>query len=136
MNKWNDIDKGKPYQDGRYAVVIFNPHLPEQKPWTTFLDYKSDLDKWIGLEFCTLLYWMEVLPIPSGENVVHRPKHWSDFMLEAENHPNELVEIEGSIYKVSDDIEEFIRDYGWETYSQMNNRLKDLLDNGLLVKQK
>lgn len=71
----------------------------------------------------------------SKEVVTHRPDIWQDFMLDAESYANDLIEIEGQLYEISDNITDFIREYAWDTYSQIHGNLKELVDNGLLERR-
>ncbi len=64
---------------------------------------------------------------------VHEPKYWSDFMIDgAESYQGHTLIVEGVKYTVGD-IAEYIRDYGWDNYSQITGRLGELTANHLLI---
>ena len=64
--------------------------------------------------------------------VMHfEPECWQDFMLDAENYCGKTILIEGTTYTIGD-IEDFIRDYGYDNYSQIADNLDSLITQGLL----
>ena len=62
----------------------------------------------------------------------------NDYLLDMEDNQGSKFSYQGLVYRISDDVTEFIRDYTWDQLSQMitrKNPLNDLIDNGLIIEE-
>lgn len=69
------------------------------------------------------------------ENIIQKPKYWSDYLLEApsKNVDSSLIEVEGVVWLIDhESIRDFVDDYSMDKYSQMTEDLDRLSDNGLV----
>jgi len=62
-NVWISVDTELPEDDGRYAVVVFNPNLTGQEPWTECTNYLCGI--WLKMFHCKVIYWAKLPPLPS-----------------------------------------------------------------------
>ena len=70
------------------------------------------------------------------EHFVDEDDAW-DYICDLEEHQGEKFSISDTTYEISDDVTDFIRDYGRDTFSQMvtrDTKIKELLENGLIEK--
>lgn len=56
----------------------------------------------------------------------------NDYFVDLEEHQGESFRYEGTTYRVSEDVTSFIRDYGFDTFSQLRSRMSELLQTGLI----
>ena len=62
----------------------------------------------------------------------------NDYLLDMEDNQGSKFSYQGLVYRISDDVTQFIRDYTWDQLSQMitrDNPLNDLIDNGLIIEE-
>ena len=62
----------------------------------------------------------------------------NDYLLDMEDNQGNKFSYQGLVYRISDDVTQFIRDYTWDQLSQMitrKNPLNDLIDNGLIIEE-
>ena len=60
-----------------------------------------------------------------------------DYICDLEEYQGEKFSIGDITYEISDEVTDFIRDYGSDNFSQLvtrKNKIQDLLDNGLIEK--
>lgn len=56
----------------------------------------------------------------------------NDYLVELEDHQGEGFQIGEDVYEISYDVTSFIREYGYDNYSQMRTSIDELLQNGLI----
>lgn len=56
----------------------------------------------------------------------------NDYLVDLEVYQGEKFVYEGATYIVSDDVTDFIREYGYDSYSQHNSTLESCLRQGLI----
>ena len=63
MSEWEKFDPTNPPYHGRYAVIIFNHHFPENGAWTDCGNFAHG--KW-NVGHATVTHFMELPDIPAG----------------------------------------------------------------------
>jgi hypothetical protein len=64
-NGWTNVDDQMPTINGRYLVMVFNPHQPDNGLWTECTDLIAGV--WAGMFHSKVVLWAEIPPAPRFE---------------------------------------------------------------------
>ena len=61
--KWISVEDGLPEEDGRYLIMIFNKHQPEQGTWMECEEWYGE--KWTRIYHATVTHWQHLPDTPA-----------------------------------------------------------------------
>lgn len=100
-----------------YTIEQFKKYLSKQDSMGDILYNLPNIDKFL---------------VDDEITVIENEGDLNDFLVDLEHHQNEKFEWQEVVYKVSDGVTDFIREYGYENFSETRKDLNRLLENYLI----
>jgi hypothetical protein len=100
-----------------YTIEQFKKYLSKQDSMGDILYNLSKIDDYLVNDEIT---------------VIENEKDLNDFLVDLEYHQNEKFEWKEVVYEISDEVTDFIREYGYENFTEIRTNLDKLLENYLI----
>jgi hypothetical protein len=100
-----------------YTLEQFKKYLSKQDSMGDIMYNLSKIDDYLVNDEITLI---------ESTDELH------DFLVDLEYHQNEKFEWREVVYEITDEVTDFIREYRYETFTEIRTNLEELLENGLI----